>query len=54
MGIAEKGIEVSSKGKTSDFGSENRGSIPLTSTKSYKGRGMREWIALFTISVMCK
>lgn len=28
-----EGIEVSSKGKTSDFGSENRGSIPLTSTK---------------------
>lgn len=29
-------IEVSSKGKTSDFGSENRGSIPLTSTKMEK------------------
>ncbi len=42
----EGGTEGSSKGKTSDFGSENRGSIPLPSTKfisifDYDNRGFR-------------
>lgn len=38
--IFAKQTEGSSKGKTSDFGSENRGSIPLPSTLNHTKKQM--------------